>query len=68
MLKYIKSLINKRKSEEIKNTLKGIGISFLGTPIKTFTCIKCKKNYTTGLLDYKEDIPNICPVCCNGKD
>ena len=67
MLRYIKSLILKRKSREIKNTLKGIGTSFLGTPITTFTCIKCKKNYCTGVLDYKED-NLICPRCSDRKD
>jgi len=68
MLGYIKSLITKKKSGEMKNTLKEIGKDFLGRPRLSFRCRKCKKYCVAGLLDYKEDIANICPVCCNGKD
>jgi len=68
MLRYIKSLILKEKSEEIKNTLKRMGRDFLGQPIESFRCSKCKKNYCTGPLDYKEDNIRLCPVCSNGKD
>jgi len=68
MLGYIKSLITKKKSGEIKNTLKEIGRDFLGRPRNLFRCRKCKKYCFTGPLDYKEDLPSICPVCCNGKD
>jgi len=67
MLEYIKSLLLKKKSGEIKNTLKRIGENFLGQPVKAFRCSKCKKNYCTGVFDYKEDNP-ICPRCSDRKD